>query len=83
MIQEKNKYEFYKIYNKHHLTLKKRFCCKSDTRIEYFPGYGVRLSCMCGEGMVVLKRADLPDIKTEDEFVCYAVEQWNECKNSW
>lgn len=83
MIVERNKYEFYKIYNKGLLTLKRRHCCGQDVRVEYIPGYGVRLSCPCGEGVLILKRADLPHIKTEDEFVCYAVEEWNAGRTNW
>lgn len=83
MIKERNKELFYKIYNKRFLTLKKRFCCQWHTRIEYIPGYGVRLSCGCGEGVLILKRAMYPDLKTEEDFVCFAVEEWNKGHTNW
>ena len=83
MIKERNQHEFFKIYNRNHLTLKQRHCCKSNIRIEYIPTYGVRLSCPCGEGVLILKRADLPELKTEEEFVCYAVKEWNAGRTNW
>lgn len=83
MIEEKNKHEFYKIYSNRNLSLKNRFCCYGFTRVEYLPGYGVRLSCNCGEGVLVLKRADLPDLKTEEDFVCHAVSEWNAGRTNW
>ena len=81
MIKEHYRYEFYKIYKSKHLTLKKRHCCSNYPRIEYYPGYGVRLSCMCGEGCLTLKREDFPDIDTEEDFVAMVVERWNHGHN--
>lgn len=81
MIKEHNRHEFYKIYNSQHLTLKNRRCCFNYTRIEYYPNYGVRLSCRCGEGCLTLKREDFPEIDKEEEFVAMAVERWNNGHN--
>lgn len=83
MIVERNRYKFYELYNKQHYTLHRRHCCQQNVRIEYEPGYGVRLSCPCGEGVLILKRKDLPKIKTEEEFVAYAVEEWNAGRTNW
>jgi len=67
------------------MKLKKPNCCSwwLYARIEYYPGYGVRLSCICGESVLVLKRDMFPDIKTEEDFVCMAVEKWNNGEYNW
>ena len=83
MIKERNFREFYKLFNEAGLKLKRRHCCGSCARVEYLPGYGVRLSCLCGEGVLILKRAMYPDIKTEKDFVCFAVEEWNAGHTNW
>ena len=83
MIKERNKELFYKLYSRRNLSLKIRFCCRRYTRIEYIPGYGVRLSCDCGEGVLILKKAMYPNLKTEEDFVCYAVEEWNAGHTNW
>ena len=81
MVKERNRWEFYKIYRKHKLRLKTRDCCRQYINIEYIPKYGVRLSCMCGESCLTLKRAKHPEIKTEEDFVVWAVERWNAGQN--
>lgn len=83
MIKERNKLEFFKIYSKRRLVLKKRHCCRMYTRIEYYPNYGVRLSCMCGEGVLILKKDMYPDLKSEEDFVCFAVTEWNTGHTNW
>ena len=85
MIKEKNHWKFREICKKHRITLKNGRCCSryAITRIEYYPNYGVRLSCKCGESVLILKRADFPDIKTEEEFVCMVAEEWNKGHTNW
>lgn len=83
MIKEHMKAEFFRLYIQQGLKLSKRKCCRMFTRVEYYPGYGVRLSCVCGESVLVLKRADFPDIKSEKDFVHMAVTKWNDGETNW
>lgn len=83
MIKEHKYREFYQILKKHKLKLKNRLCCGiyAMRRIEYYPGYGVRISCPCGDSCLTLKRAEHPEIKTEEDFVVWAAERWNAGQN--
>lgn len=73
---EMNRFQFYGLYRKEGRVLHTCPSCGSLVRTEYYPGYGVRLSCRNGCGVVTRKwKGDKS--KTELEHAVAAVDAWN------
>ena len=74
---------FYDIYHAKGLALKKCCSCKGNVNIEYYPGYGVRLSCFNGCQYKVFYSKDYAN---DEEMAVAAVNEWNrmnEVRKQW